>query len=326
MKILVTGGLGYIGSHISYLLKDKAVIIDNKCNSSLNYKKYLPKASVYVKDLNIKSLRYIFLKHKIGSVIHLASHKAVNESLRDPIKYYENNIISSIQLLKTMNEFNVNKLIFSSSATVYGNKYSSPLVEELEMKSTSPYGSTKIFIENIINEYAISNNKFKAISLRYFNPIGSNIKANLFDKPLGKPLNLMPILIDTVKKNKTLNIFGDDYDTPDGTCVRDFIHVSDLANAHFLALKKLSNLKGHTAINIGLGKGISVKEILKIFEEANNVYVKSKVVKRRQGDSAVVYADNKKALKILGWKPKFDYRDMVKNAWQETISKKNDYL
>ena len=322
MKTLLTGGLGYIGSHIAHYLKDKAVIIDNKCNSQLNYKKYLPKAIVYVKDLSVKSLKYIFSEHNIGSVIHLAGLKAVDESVKDPLKYYENNIISSIQLLNVMHEFHINKLIFSSSATVYGNKYKSPLAEDLEMQSTNPYGSTKINIENMISEYAHGNKKFRAISLRYFNPIGSNIEANLSEQPLGKPLNLMPILIESIKKNKILNVFGDDYNTPDGTCIRDYIHVSDLANAHILAIKKLPTLKGHTPINLGLGKGISVKGILKIFEEVNNINVKSKIVKRRKGDSAISYADNRKALKILGWKPKFDYKDMVKNAWQSTNTKK----
>lgn len=315
MKILITGGLGYIGSHIAHILKDKAIIIDNQCNSNLNYKKFLPKAIVYIKDLNLKSLRMIFSKHDIKSIIHLASLKAVNKSVENPLDYYENNIISSLDLLKAMEEFNKNNLIFSSSATVYGNSYQSPLSEDLQLISSNPYGSTKIIIEQLISDYAKSKKKFKAISLRYFNPIGANVKANLFDKPLGKPQNLMPVITESILQNKILNVFGNDYETKDGTCVRDFIHINDLASAHLLALKKVKNIKGHISINLGLGKGISVLGIIKEFERVNNVKINFKYTKRREGDVPVSYAKNNKAIRILGWKPKYDYKDMVKNAW-----------
>ena len=315
MKILITGGLGYIGSHISHILKDKAIIIDNQCNSNLDYKKYLPNAIVYIKDLNLKSLRMIFSKHDIKSVIHLASLKAVNESVKNPLDYYENNIISSMDLLKAMGEFDINNLIFSSSATVYGNNYQSPLSEDLQLISNNPYGSTKIIIEQLISDYVKSKKKFKAISLRYFNPIGANVEANLFDKPLGKPQNLIPVITKSILQKKTLNIFGNDYKTKDGTCVRDFIHILDLASAHLLALKKVRSIKGHVSINLGLGKGISVLGIIKKFEEVNNVKIKYKFTKRRAGDVPMSYAKNKKAINVLGWKPKYDYKDMVKNAW-----------
>ena len=320
MKILVTGGLGYIGSHVSYLLGNKAVIIDNLSNTSLNYRVKLPLAKIYINDVSSRSLKKIFLENKIIGVVHLASLKAVNESIFKPLEYYVQNVISTIELIKCMESFNINKLIFSSSATVYGNKNESPLKENMMLNSLNPYGSTKICIEQLIQDYCKSNKKFRAISLRYFNPLGADKIGGLSDQPKGVPQNILPILINSIKNNKTFKIFGDDYNTPDGTCIRDYIHIKDLANAHLLALEKLKKIKGHIPINIGLGKGASVLEIIKLFEKVNNITVKYKISKRREGDSAISYADNTKAKKILGWKPKFNHKEMLKDAWEASLN------
>lgn len=317
MNILITGGLGYIGSHIAKQIPN-SIIIDNYSNSKINYKKILPNSIVYIKDLNFKNLEKIFLNHEIDSIIHLAGLKSVDESINKPLLYYENNICASLELLRAMNKYNVNKLIFSSSATVYGNEQTCPFFENMKLKSINPYASTKIIIEQLISDYSNSNSSFKAISLRYFNPIGADLKSGLFDQPLGKPLNLMPVLIQSILKNEKLNIFGNDYDTYDGTCVRDYIHVVDLAEAHLKALNKLPKIKGHEQINIGLGKGLSVLEFIKIFEETNKVKIPYKFVKRRPGDSAESYADISKAKKILRWKPKKNYSNMMFDSWNSS--------
>ena len=320
MKILVTGGLGYIGSHISSLLGNNAIIIDNQSNSSLNYKKKLPFAKVYKRDLNSNSLIKIFSENKITGVIHLASLKAANESVHNPLAYYEQNVVPTIQLLQTMRNYNINNLIFSSSATVYGNSNKSPLNEDMILNSVNPYGSTKICIERLIQDYCISNSKFKAISLRYFNPLGADKKAGLMDQPKGVPQNILPILINSIKYKKTFKIFGNDYKTRDGTCIRDYIHVKDLASAHMLALRNLHKIKGHVPINIGLGKGVSVLEIIKFFEKVNNISIKYKISKRREGDAAISYSDNTRAKKILGWKPKFNHLEMLRDAWEASLN------
>ena len=321
MKILLTGGLGYIGSHIANIIGKNAVIIDNRINSSLNYKKFLPKAIVYKKDINFNSLSKIFNENSIKGVIHLAGLKAVNESINHPLKYYKSNIGITIDLLKAMEKYNVQNLIFSSSATVYGNKNKSPLKEEMTVNAINPYGQTKIIIENMISDFASSNKNFHAISLRYFNPIGADIKAGLNDNPLEQSQNIMPILTKSIKEKKIFKIFGGDYQTKDGTCVRDYIHIKDLAKAHVLAFRKLKEVNGHKVINLGLGKGASVLEILKLFEKVNKVVVNYKFVKRRKGDVGISYADNKKAISFLKWKPKHDYIDMLRDVWEASLKK-----
>ena len=315
MSILITGGLGYIGSHIARLLKKKSVIIDNQSNSQLNFKKHLPDANVYLSNLDENILEKVFKENDIKGVIHLAGLKAVNDSVSYPLKYYENNIYSSIKLLKAMDKFKINKLIFSSSATVYDNQNLSPLSENMNLQSISPYGSTKIIIEQLISDYANSNSRFCAISLRYFNPIGADAKAGLTDQPLGEPKNLMPILLRSVHENKIFKIFGSDYPTPDGTCIRDYIHIKDLSAAHILAFKKLHKFPGHRVINLGLGKGASVLEIIKLFEKVNGIKVRYRMAGRRKGDLAISYSNNLLAKKLLGWKPKYNYQDMVKDSW-----------
>jgi len=315
MNILITGGLGYIGSHIAKLLNKKSVIIDNQSNSQLNFKRYLPEATVYLSDLNKKTLENIFKKHNINGVIHLAALKSVNESTKYPLRYYQNNIISTIDLLESMHKHNIHKFIFSSSATVYGNQHPSPLKEQFSLNSVNPYGSTKIFIEQLISDYCLSNTQFKAISLRYFNPLGAEFKSGLADQPLGQPQNIMPILIQSIMQKKIFQVFGNDYPTPDGTCIRDYIHVGDLADAHIQALKYLPKIKGHQTFNIGLGKGISVLELINIFEKTNKVKINYRIAARRKGDAAISFADNSKSKKILQWKPQLNYTNMMRDAW-----------
>lgn len=319
MNILLTGGLGYIGSHIAKLLGSNAIIIDNKVNSCLNFKKYLPESVVYKNDLNSRSLNKIFTRHDIKGVIHLAGLKAVNESLKNPLKYYRSNVGSSMDLIESMDKFKINKLIFSSSATVYGNQQKSPLKEEMKLEAVNTYGSTKIIIEQLINDFANKNPKFKAISLRYFNPLGADSKAGLSEQPLGQPQNLMPILLNIIKIKKKFEIYGNDYNTIDGTCVRDYVHVKDLAIAHVIAFKKLRKVKGHSAINLGLGKGVSVLEIIKLFEKVNNIKIQYNFSSRRKGDVAESFADNNKAKLMLGWKPLYSYEDMVRDSWEASL-------
>ena len=316
MKILVTGGLGYIGSHIANLLGKKAIILDNMSNSSLDYKKYLPKATVYVNNLNKKNLNKIFSKHKIQGVIHLASLKSVSESVKNPLNYYKSNVITSLDLIEKMNEYGVNKLIFSSSATVYSNLNKCPFNESMDLKANNPYGSTKIVIEDLITNIAISKKNFSAISLRYFNPLGADHKAGLSERPNGNPQNLVPSIIEAVKKNKIFKVYGNQYSTNDGTCLRDYIHVKDIAAAHLLAFKKLTSFKGHLPINVGLGKGISVLELIKIYEKTNKVKIDFKITKPRKGDVDSSFADISKVKNFLRWKPKYGYAKMVRDAWK----------
>lgn len=315
MQTLITGGLGYIGSHIAAKISKNAVIIDNSINSKLNFKKILPECIVYNKTINEKNLDKIFKKHKINQVIHLASLKAVADSVVNPLKYYENNIMSSISLLKSMKKNNVNKLVFSSSATVYGNENKSPLKESMNLNAVNPYGSTKIIIEKLIDEYSNTNKKFKAISLRYFNPLGSSRIYNLPEQPIGKPQNIMPILLDSIKKKKIFKIFGDDYLTKDGTCIRDYIHVEDLAEAHLLSLRKINLITGHEKFNVGTGKGYSVLDLIKTFEKANHVKINYIFHKRRPGDADISYANINKIKKIIGWRPNFNLLDMCKDSF-----------
>ena len=315
MNTLITGGLGYVGSHIAANLKDKAIIIDNRSNSKLNFKKNLPNCKVYIGDLNQQNLNKIFKNHKIDKVIHMASLKSVNESIIQPLKYYENNIFSTISLLRSMDQFNINKLVFSSSATVYGGSHQSPLKENMHLESTNPYGSTKIIIENLISDFSKYKKNFKAISLRYFNPIGSNIRYNLPEQPLGTPQNIMPVLINSIQNKRTFQIFGKNYNTKDGTCIRDYIHVQDLADAHIKSLNSFKKINGHEIFNIGSGRGYSVLELVRTFESVNNIKVKIIFSKRRNGDSAVSYSSIKKAKKILNWSPKFNLRKMCQDSW-----------
>jgi UDP-glucose 4-epimerase len=319
-SVLVTGGLGYIGSHIAYdllLYTDfNVVIIDNLSNSSLDildeFKQFEQRISFIECDCRNKNkLTEIFKMFNIYSVIHLAGFKSVNESVDYPLTYYDNNINSTIVLLKVMKKFNCYKLIFSSSCSVYGNPKTLPITEETELNPVSPYAKTKYMQEIILKDIVKSeDNLWSIYSLRYFNPIG-HLNINFKDK---SQTNLMPNVIKAAQNEKNfVNIYGNDYNTPDGTAIRDYIHILDLSNAHIKALKELDNIKGYIPLNIGIGKGISVLEFINKFVEVNPQYMVSYVFKyRRAGDVASVYCSNEKAKEKLNWGPLYEIKDALK--------------
>ena len=326
MKILVTGGAGYIGSHTCVeLLKNnyEVVIIDNLSNSKEevidSIKKITNKDLVFYKgDVCDKELlEKIFDENKIDAVIHFAGYKAVGESVEKPLEYYENNIGSTINLCKVMRKFNCKKLIFSSSATVYGEQKVMPIKEEYPVGgTTNPYGTSKLFIEHILEDLVVSDPDWSIILLRYFNPIGADESGLIGDNPNGIPNNLMPYVCRVATGElKELSIFGDDYDTKDGTGVRDYIHVSDLANGHVLAINKVLNDKGVNIYNLGTGIGYSVLDIVNTFNKVNNLNIPYKIVERRAGDIAICYADTTKAYKELGFKCKKNLEDMVRDSY-----------
>jgi len=311
MKILVTGGCGYIGSHTCCELLDRnyeVVIIDNLCNSKrevIDKIKQITnkKVTFYEGDVCDKALlKNIFEKERIEAVIHFAGLKAVGESVQLPLSYYSNNLISSIALCEVMKEFNCKKLVFSSSATVYGNPKQLPIKEDFPLSVTNPYGSTKLMIENILKDLYNSDNNWDIVILRYFNPIGAHESGLIGEDPNGIPNNLMPYIVKVANKElECLNVFGNDYDTVDGTGVRDYIHVVDLAIGHIKALEKISKDKGLYIYNLGTGKGHSVLEIINAFSLVNNIDVNYKIVGRRPGDIASCYADTTKAKEELGF-------------------------
>ncbi len=330
MKILVTGGAGYIGSHtIVELIKSNytPIIVDNFSNSDEQIIKKIEKISgkkiTYYKIdcANIEKLEKIIKKEKeIKGIIHFAGFKAVGESIEKPLKYYDNNLNTSISILKIMKKFNIKNLIFSSSATVYGNVSKNPISESsLIQEATNPYGDTKIIIEKIIKSVYNSPQNLKAISLRYFNPIGAHPSGLIGEQPNGIPNNLLPYILKVANKELDfLTIFGNDYNTPDGTCIRDFIHVVDLASAHISALnfllKKENNF--YDVFNVGTSKGTSVLELVQKFEKVNNIKIPYKIGKRRDGDIETCYADNHKITKTLKWKPQFTVEDALKHSWK----------
>ena len=326
MKVLLTGGAGYIGSNVLLALRDsgyETLILDNFCNSSEERLKVFAKLIGgnlnYVKSdiRSIKELREVFSQHEIESVIHLAGLKSVSESIENPNLYYENNVVGSKNLLNTMSEFAVNKLIFSSSATVYGNPNTLPITEDHELKPMNNYGQTKLEVENLISEF-VNNNNSQAVSLRYFNPVGSDLSNNLGEFILGMPSNLMPIInLNAFGHMNEFNIYGDDYATHDGSAIRDFIHISDLAQAHVSALNFIldNDHKSYEAINVGTGVGFTVKEIISCFENVNSVKLKFKVSKRRAGDIEASIASPSKAKQMLGWSSSYSLEDMCMSAF-----------
>lgn len=330
MRVLVTGGCGYIGSHtVVDLLNEnyEVIIVDNLINSKIEVLDKIKKitnkdVTFYQIDLCDKEkLRTVFEKEKIDSVIHFAGLKAVGESVEKPLMYYENNLISTLNLLDLMKEYNVKKIVFSSSATVYGNPKSLPIYEDFPLSTTNPYGTTKLMIEDILKDLYKADNSFDITILRYFNPIGAHKSGLLGEDPNGIPNNLMPYIVKVATGTlPILNIFGDDYNTVDGTGVRDYIHVCDLSYGHVLALKnKLTGLKIY---NLGTGKGTSVLELVNMFETVNNVKVNKQIVARREGDIDACYASNEKAVKELGFNPKYTIRDMCLDSYN--FVKKNN--
>lgn len=324
--ILVTGGLGYIGSHTCVeLLRngERLVVMDNLSNSKIEMidkiKQISGKSFAFYKAdlLDKEAMRKIFEENKIRAVIHFAGLKAVGESVEKPIEYYKNNVVGTLNLLEVMKEFGVNKMVFSSSATVYGAPKTVPITEDMPLSTTNPYGTTKLMIEQILGDVAKANKDFKVAILRYFNPIGAHESGIIGEDPNGVPNNLMPYISRVASgKLECLSVFGNDYPTQDGTGVRDYIHVVDLAKGHLRALDRLA--KDDTGVfiyNLGTGKGYSVLDIIKAFEKENEVAIKYKIVDRRPGDIAQCYANPSKALRELEWKAEKTLEDMVRDAW-----------
>lgn len=327
--ILITGGAGYIATHtLIELSKDgfDFVVYDNLSNSSKEalkrVKKIIGAKVKFIKgDIrDKKSLRKVFKKYEIDSVIHFAGLKAVAESVANPLSYYDNNVVGTIRLLEVMQEFDCKKIVFSSSATVYGNPESCPIDESFPVGgTTNPYGTSKYMIERILEDLYISDNSFKIAILRYFNPVGAHESGLIGEDPNGIPNNLMPYISQVaVGKLKELSVFGSDYETKDGTGVRDYIHVVDLANAHVKAIEYLGNETSASSVlkvNIGTGTGYSVLDMIKAFEKASGQKIPYKLVPRRAGDIASCYANPKKAKEILDWEAKFNLEDMCKSSW-----------
>lgn len=324
MNILVTGGAGYIGSHTCVALLEaghKVIVADNLCNSkaeAIDKIKQITNKEVTFYKIDVtdeEAVNTIFTNHSIDGVIHFAGLKAVGESVEKPLDYYYNNIAAAMVLCKACKKYGVKKVVFSSSATVYGdNKV--PFVETMKlMPTTNPYGETKAIIERILTDIVKSNPDWSVAILRYFNPVGAHESGLIGEAPKGIPNNLMPYIAKVVKGElKNLNIFGNDYPTVDGTGVRDYIHVMDLAEGHVAALGNLTN--GVHIYNLGTGQGTSVLQLVKAFEEANGIKVPYKIVDRRSGDIAVCYADTTKANTELNWKAKRGIKEMCRDAWR----------
>ena len=335
MSILVTGGAGYIGSHtVVELIKlgKEVVIVDNLSNSSIlvldRIEEITGKRPTFY-DLDVAdkaALRSVFEKESIEAAIHFAGYKAVGESVEKPVMYYENNIMSTLALVEVMGEFGVKKIVFSSSATVYGLNNPSPLVENMPTSATNPYGYTKVMLEQILRDLEVSDKEWSVALLRYFNPIGAHESGLIGEDPAGIPNNLMPFIAQVaVGKRAELSVFGNDYDTVDGTGVRDYIHVVDLALGHIKALEKISDTTGVYTYNLGSGQGTSVLELVQAFEKVNGVKVPYKIVDRRPGDVATCYANADKALAELNWKTEKTIEDMCRDTWNWQSKNPNGY-
>ena len=325
MNVLITGETGYIGSHTTVeLLKNgyEVVGMDNYSNSSpdvigkietLSGKKF----KAYECDmLDYDGFEKVFKENTIDAVIHFAGLKAVGESVEKPIEYYHNNLTGTLNLLRLMKKYGVKRFVFSSSATVYGMNNKAPFTEDMPLSTTNPYGSTKLMIEQILQDVCVADKDFKVALLRYFNPIGAHPDGLIGENPNGIPNNLMPYITKVaVGKLPYLRVFGNDYPTPDGTGVRDYIHVCDLATGHVKALEKLDSINGARAFNLGTGKGSSVLDVVHAFEKASGVKIPYKIIERRAGDIATCYADSSRAKKELGWEAKYTLGDMCRDSW-----------
>ena len=327
MNVLVTGGAGYIGSHTVVELIQaghQVIVIDDLSNAKPEVLDRIQtitgcRPAFYQVDCSDKEkLREIFRTHTVDAVIHFAGFKAVGESVQKPMKYYRNNLDSTMTLMEVMEEFGCKQLVFSSSATVYGAANPHPYKEEMPaIQSASPYGWTKVMIERIIQDYVAANPSFSAVLLRYFNPIGAHASGLLGDDPNGIPNNLMPYIGRVAAgKLEKLTIFGGDYDTPDGTCQRDYLHVVDLAIGHLKALEYAKNNTGVEAINLGTGNGISVLELVHAFEKANGLKLPYVIGPRRSGDLPAFWADAQKAKALLGWEATRSVEEMCRSSWK----------
>lgn len=326
MKILVTGGAGYIGSHTCVALLEAGediVVVDNLSNSSVavieRIKKITTKDFVFYKmDVrDEENLNGIFKANEIGAVIHFAGLKAVGESVTFPLKYYENNLCSTLQLLKVMEKFQVKNFVFSSSATVYGDPHKVPITEDFPLSTTNPYGATKLMIENMLKDIHIGDHSWNIAILRYFNPVGAHQSGTIGENPNGIPNNLVPYITQVaIGKLACLSVFGNDYPTLDGTGVRDYIHVTDLAEGHLAALKKLETNCGLVIYNLGTGKGYSVLEMVDAFQEACGKKIPFEIQPRRAGDVAKCYSNPAKAESELNWKAKKGLKEMCEDSWR----------
>ncbi|QYJ98991.1 UDP-glucose 4-epimerase GalE [Shewanella alkalitolerans] len=335
MTILVTGGAGYIGSHtVVELLNDdqQVVIIDNLSNSSVEALKRVEQitnkgVTFYQGDvLNKAFLQKVFTDHDIDAVIHFAGLKAVGESVAQPLRYYENNVTGTLVLCEVMAEFNVKNLVFSSSATVYGDPASLPITEDFPTGATNPYGQSKLMVEHILKDLHHSDSSWNIARLRYFNPVGAHESGLIGEDPNDIPNNLMPFIAQVaVGQREKLSVFGDDYDTHDGTGVRDYIHVVDLAKGHLKALAKLNTQPGLVTYNLGTGQGYSVLDMLKAFEKACGHTIAYQIAPRRPGDIAACYADPHKAQTELNWQATHTIEDMANSSWHWQASNPSGY-
>lgn len=335
MAILVTGGAGYIGSHtvVELLNNDyEVVIVDDFSNSNptvLERIKELTGKTFAFYELNLldkEALQHVFEEHQIEAVIHFAGFKAVGESVALPIKYYHNNITGTLILLEVMRDFKVKNIVFSSSATVYGMDNEAPFKETLPTSATNPYGQTKVFIEHILSDLVVSDEEWSVVLLRYFNPIGAHESGRIGEDPNDIPNNLMPYISQVaVGKLKQLSVFGADYETHDGTGVRDYIHVVDLARGHLSALDYAFETNGVEAVNLGTGEGYSVLDVVNAFESANDVEIPYQIIERRPGDIAIGYADATKAKEVLDWEAIYSLEDMCRTSWNWQKNNPNGY-
>lgn len=336
MNILVTGGAGYIGSHTCLEMIQEGYSInvyDNLSNSSIDALKRVEKLTnskiEFIEGdlLDIDKLDLIIGNNKFDAVIHFAGLKAVGESVLKPLEYYDNNVVGTMNLLKTMQKYNLKNLVFSSSATVYGIPEKLPLTESSPRSTTNPYGTSKLVIEYILEDLANSDQEWKIISLRYFNPVGAHKSGKIGENPSGIPNNLLPYISQVaVGKREKLSVFGGDYETKDGTGVRDYIHVVDLARGHVAAVKYIQKEEyGFIPINLGTGNGYSVIEMIKAFEIASSKKIPYQIVQRREGDVAECFADTKKSFIKLGWSTQHNLEDMCKDAWNWQKNNPNGY-
>jgi len=325
MKILVTGGAGYIGSHTCVLLIEaghEVVIFDNFSNASTEsiyrVEQIVNTKIPYIEgDIRSKEdLTKVFEAHHIDAVMHFAGLKSVGESVEKPLAYYDNNVTGTVVLCEVMKNYGCKSIVFSSSATVYGDPHTSPIKESFPLSATNPYGRSKLFIEEILRDLYVSDPAWKIVLLRYFNPVGAHHSGTIGEDPSGIPNNLMPFIAQTaVGKRAKLSVFGNDYDTHDGTGVRDYIHVVDLAKGHLSAIEKLHDFHEVMTINLGTGKGYSVLDVVKAFEQASGKQVPYTIEPRRAGDVAIYFADPTYAQKILAWEAKKSLTDMCEDSW-----------
>lgn len=326
MKILVTGGTGYIGSHTCVELLQKGcevVIFDNLFNSKRDVVDKIEsitgkQVKFYKADmLEKESMRPVFEENTFDAVVHFAGLKAVGESVAKPLWYYQNNITGTLNLCELMNEYHCKRMIFSSSATVYGSPKTVPITEDFPLSTTNPYGSTKLMLERILSDFCVADPEWSVVLLRYFNPIGAHESGLIGESPNGIPNNLMPYVMQVARgKLPELGVFGNDYDTPDGTGVRDYIHVVDLAKGHVGAVKRVTGTTGVSIYNLGTGNGYSVLDLVKTFEKVNGVKIPYVIKPRRAGDIAVCYADAGKAKAELGWEAQYDLARMCQDSWR----------